>query len=490
MQFGTAASSGDLSTAVVRNRDNIAEAKNRIEQLQNETNGLLAALGAHTGVYQVDSSMRLQDFETQTGDDFSTGASFVGVVHRNDGFTDESVTACIKKGSMLHVRGEHNFNISDFGTATNPIIGFERAHDYNSSTRAYDNIIYIVAYRSGLWATFDTSGTQTGSATLQDNILVTSGASFSSISVQSVGGANYLWAVFPFTSVSDLYIYEFSGNNQSILNTSNNISSYTALESVPGRYANAKIAYYDDKIYLTSRGNSPDHDTSYTTEVRTVTEGSNNKPNGVSAPITTTALNVDLPVPMLDFTNEIKDISVDGKDFTYTLAGISVRLTIGTTIDTYRPTDTVLFDTKNKASDTFSTPIRNRWYLPSLSSANQAKINNASSTAELTIAIQYASFSSSAATATATGNLAICEFELPIVVFRDFLQAIPGSSGNSSIAASGTHSRLSNRVQNPSLTSAMGRAIYVAKDSAGRIRIATSDEQNFRITELHITLLE
>ena len=485
------ASSVNLSDRVVQNRDNIAEATNRIEQLQNETNGLLAALGAHTGVYQVDSSMRLQDFETQTGDDFSTGASFVGVVHIKDPWSEDApeiVTACIKKGNMLHIRGEHNFDISDFGTATNPIIGFERAHRANSFSRAFDQIHYIVVYRSGLWATFDTSGAQTGSATLATNIFYSSNNLCYSIAVQSVHSNNYLW-VFALGSEArnPVFIYEFFANNRGILNTSNNISGFISTARLnPALPADTKIAYYNDKIYLTHRGS----DSSYTTEVRTVIESSNNKPNRLSAPITTTALNVDLPVPTLDFTNEIEDISVDGKDFTYTLAGISVRLTIGTTIDIYRPTDTVLFDTKNKASDTFSTPIRNRWYLPSLSSANQAKINNASSTAELTIAIQYASFSSSAVTATATGNLAICEFELPIVVFRDFLQAIPGSSGNSSFAASGTHSRLSNRVQNPSLTSAMGRAIYVAKDSAGRIRIATSDEQNFRVTELHITLLE
>lgn len=478
--------SGDLETRVAQNRELLSTAQETITQLQNETNGLLAALNAHSGVYQVESTQRLQDFETQPGDDFSSGAEFVGASHEQVSST-ERVTVCIRQGNQLHVRGFRNFSFSNPGTASNPVIGFEQLRVAMTSSTSFETG-FIVVFRSGLWLSFSATGTQTGSATLQTS---NPGDEFESLTLQpESSGGSFLWATTNTSTELRANLYRVSSNGQTLRLTSNNITRREAhfpirtWNALLGPRRRTLIAYYDDRIFETYKFNGRAQET-YTTSVRQVNENSFTRvPTGLGASVPTTALNTTVPAPTLDFTNEIKSIHVDNRDFTYTLAGISVRLTIGTVIDTYRPTDTVLYN------GSFSTPIKNRWYLPSLSAANQAKIDSAADTAELTIAIQYASFSSSAVTATATGNIAICEFELPIVVFRDFLKTIPGSSSASSITMLGRHSRLSNRVQNPSPTSAMGRAIYVGKDSAGRIRIATSDEQNFRVTELHITLLE
>ena len=477
---------GTLSTLVTRNRADLDVAEAKILQLEHETNGLLGALNAHTGVYQVDTSMRLQDFATQTGDDFSSGSSFVGVVHRKIDANNERITACIKKGNRLHIRGEHNFDISDFGTSSNRIIGFEQIGSSNNAAPALNVRGYIVVYESGLWAIFSPQGTQTGSATFVKDSNAFGGNAFKSITAQAVTANNstYLWALADNGIATAAYIYRFTDNRIGFFNTANNLTSSIGNSNVIE--SGSEIAYYDDKIYSTTRGTSPSADTPYTTKVREVTESSFNRPNGLTAALSTTALNNTVPVPTLDFTNEIKDISVDGKDFTYTLDGISVRLTIGTTIETYRPTDTVLFNGAFSTSN-----VNNAWFRVQFTDNQLAKITEAGTTAELTIAIQYEEFNNTSLTATSTGNKAIAEFELPIVVFNNFLEAVntPTATTNQ-FPIAGTHSKISNRVQHPDMARTQGRAIYVGKNQADYLLVATSDALGFRITKLHITLLE
>ena len=478
---------------IAENRIRLDTSNNKIEQLRTEVDGLLGALNAHSGVYQVDDSYRLQDFEIQnlddtatTTDDFSSGAEFVQVVHRKVSDTVEHITACIKQGNKLYVRGEHNFSFSNFATASNPLISFDQvrlSEDGNVGS-------YIVMYQSGLWATFNTSGVQVGSATF--NFITTdSPQTLSQAPLRTAATAHrnelagfVVWRNAAGSSQSIATAFLFNDNRSGFISTTNNITTpqnAQLLTSGSPLSEDIKIAFHGRRMFIT-RLIGTGVDRHYTTTVRTAdlfTDGIS-----IFGETTSSALNTTIPVPSLQFTNEIKGINVDGLDFTYTLAGVSVRLTVGTTIDTYTPKDTVFFN------GTFSTPIKNRWYRINMTSAFKRQLDAASNTAELTIAIEYSSFTSSSVTAAATGNLAICEFELPIVVFKDFLKAIPSSSGSSSVALLGSHSRLSNRVQNPNPTSAMGRAIYVGKDSNGYIRIATSDETNFRVTRLHLTLLE
>ena len=448
---------GGLGDLIAENRIRLDTSNNKIEQLRTEVDGLLGALNAHSGVYQVDDSYRLQDFEIQnlddtatTTDDFSSGAEFVQVVHRKGSATTERITACIKQGNKLYVRGEHNFSFSNFATPSNPLISFDQvrlSEDGNVGS-------YIVMYQSGLWATFNTSGVQVGSATFEAGIPtipyshatvkaraattyhILEFASF--VILQSVNGARE--AIFA--------AYRFNDDRSGFTSTVNNLT--TAQNHIIANFnisfnEDTKIASHRERLFITTPSGTG-IDRHYTTSVFKTIYFSDGRISINTTPITTSALNTTIPVPSLQFTNEIKGIYIDGLDFTYTLAGVSVRLTVGTTIDTYTPKDTVFF------KGTFSTPIKNRWYRINMTSAFKRQLDAASNTAELDYCYsEYSSFTSSAATATATGNIAICEFELPIVVFKSFLNAIPSSSGSSSVALLGSHSRLSNRVQNPNL---------------------------------------